>query len=106
MPQRGACINAGISETTLAEWRDLYPDLNEKMESAREVARLEALRGIKTAGQKDWRATESWLRLTFPTDYRGNKVEVNAHATASATARCITAAEQQEYQARMREALG
>lgn len=54
------------------------------MSEAREVARLEALRSIKTAGEKDWHARAEWLRLTFPADYRtGGKVEVNAHASVT-----------------------
>ena len=106
MPQKGACINAGISETTLAGWREQYHELNDLMERAREVARLQALRGIKNAGERDWRATESWLRLTFPADYRGNKVEVNENASSNAVVHQISSAQQQEYNDRMRKALG
>jgi hypothetical protein len=50
---------------------------------ARERARLKALQAIRAAGDKDWRAHTEWLRLTFPTDYRGrgSRVEVSATAT-------------------------
>lgn len=98
MPQRGACVAAGISEKTLAEWLKAYPQLSDVLETARERARFEALKGIKTAGERDWRATESWLKLTFPGDYRGSKVEVNANATAHAGV-FITAERQRELQA-------
>jgi hypothetical protein len=37
-----------------------------RMEAAREEARQKALEGIKTAGDKDWRALAEWLKLTFP----------------------------------------
>lgn len=97
MPQKGACITAGISETTLATWRESHPDLSGKLEAAREVARHEALKGIKRGGDKDWRATDAWLKLTFPNDYRGNKVEVNASANASAT-NIVTVEQQRELQ--------
>jgi len=78
MPIKGACVVAGIGVTTLAEWRGKHPRLEDRTSQARERARQEALREIKTAGQKDWRAKAEWLRLTFPEDYRGigHKVEV------------------------------
>ena len=40
--------------------------LEARREAAREIARQIALEGIKTAGEKDWRALSEWLRLTFP----------------------------------------
>jgi len=78
MPIKGACVVAGIGVTTLAEWRQKHPSLENRMNEARERARQDALREIKNAGQKDWRAKAEWLRLTFPEDYRGggHKVEV------------------------------
>ena len=68
----------GIGVTTLAEWREKHPEIEQRIDEARELARQKALRAIKTAGEKDWRANAEWLRLTFPADYRGNgnKVEV------------------------------
>lgn len=73
---KSACIVGGIGVTTLAEWRDQKPELETRMEEARELARQKALQGIKAAGEKDWRAHAEWLRLTFPADYRvsANKV--------------------------------
>ena len=78
MPIKGACVVAGIGVTTLAEWREKHPRLEDRMSEARELARQKALQAIKAAGEKDWRAWAEWLRLTFPVDYRGsgNKVEV------------------------------
>ena len=74
-----ACIAAGIGETTLHESRKEYPDLEPRLEAARERAREAALRAIRAAGEKDWRAHEAWLRLSFQSDYRqsNTKVEVN-----------------------------
>jgi hypothetical protein len=78
MPIKGACVVAGIGVTTLAEWRERHPRLEDRMSQARELARQKALQAIKAAGEKDWRARVEWLRLTFPADYRGSghKVEV------------------------------
>jgi hypothetical protein len=83
-PSRTGCrskvrvIVAGIGVTTLAEWREKHPRLEDRMSEARELARRKVLQAIKAAGEKDWRAWAEWLRLTFPADYRGsgNKVEV------------------------------
>jgi len=73
MPIRGACIVAGVGVTTLNEWRDRYPDLEERIANAREHARLKALQAIKAAGDKDWRAWAEWLKLTHPTDVSRRK---------------------------------
>jgi len=78
MPIKGECVVAGIGVTTLAEWREKRPEIERRIDEARELARQKALQAIKAAGEKDWRDNAEWLRLTFPADYRGsgNKVEV------------------------------
>jgi hypothetical protein len=38
LPIKSACIIAGIGASTLADWREKYPELEERMTSAREVA--------------------------------------------------------------------
>jgi hypothetical protein len=81
LPIKSACIIAGISVSTLADWREKYPELEEGMTEAREVARQKMLQRIKRAAEDDWRAAAEWLRLTFPADYRrpasNTSVEVN-----------------------------
>jgi hypothetical protein len=81
LPIKSACIIAGIGVSTLADWREKYPELEERMTSAREVARQKMLQRIKRASEDDWRAAAEWLRLTFPADYRrrasNTSVEVN-----------------------------
>jgi hypothetical protein len=104
MPQKGACVAAGISESTLLEWKAARPEIADQMTEARETARLAALRSIKTAGDRDWRAHRAWLEMTFPNDYRG-KVEVHAHAQASATTCILTPEKLQELQERKQKAL-
>jgi len=85
MPIKGACLVAGIGVTTLAEWREKHPRLEDRMSEARELARQKALQAVKAAGEKDWRAHAEWLRLVFRDDYRSNanKVEVSATAQTS-----------------------
>ena len=105
MPIKGACIVAGIGVSTLADWREREPQIEDAMSEARECARQKALSAIKAAGEKDWRASAEWLRLSFPADYRGsaNKIEVNA--TASASSFVVTVDKQRELQERRRAAL-
>ena len=84
MPIKAACVVAGIGVTTLNEWRDKYPEIEESMSQARERYREKALQTIKKAIDKDdWRAAVAALKLSFP-EYRENmKIDVNAIACAS-----------------------
>ncbi len=80
LPIKSACIIAGIGVSTLSDWREKYPELEERMAEAHEKARLKMLQRIKRAAEDDWRAAAEWLRLTFPADYRrasNTSVEVN-----------------------------
>jgi len=98
MPIKGVCVVAGIGVTTLKEWRERYPDLEERITDAREHARLQALQAIKAAGEKDWRAWAEWLKLTHPTDYRGSGAKIEVSALASANVPIITAEKLRELQ--------
>jgi hypothetical protein len=70
LPIKGACVVAGIGVTTLAEWRDKYPEIEERMNQARESYREKALQTIKKAiTNDDWRAAVAALKLAFP-EYR------------------------------------
>jgi hypothetical protein len=61
---------ATIPLSSLADWREKYPDLEERMAEARERAPPHMFQRIKRAADDDWRAAAEWLRLTFPADYR------------------------------------
>jgi hypothetical protein len=70
MPIKSACIVAGIGVTTLNDWRDKYPEIEERMSQARERYREKALQTIKKAiNNNDWRAAVAALKLAFP-EYR------------------------------------
>jgi hypothetical protein len=70
MPIKAACVIAGIGVTTLNEWRDKYPEIEERMSQARERYREKALQTIKKAiANDDWRAAVAALKLAFP-EYR------------------------------------
>jgi len=81
LTQKQACMACGICENTLATWRKQYDDLDPRIDAAREVARQTALEGIKTAGEKDWRALAEWLKMTFPECRSVSSINVNATAT-------------------------
>ncbi len=50
---KSACITAGIGVSTLSDWREKYPELEVRMEEAREVARQKMLQRIKRAAEDD-----------------------------------------------------
>jgi len=72
-----SCQAALIGETTLREWRKLYPDFNERIEAAREILRAKILAKIRDAGKNDWKAHAEFLRLAFPEYRYGNGPSVN-----------------------------
>jgi hypothetical protein len=65
LSQKQGCLACGISESTFYERRREHPELEGKLNEAREQARQTALKAIKTAGERDWKAHEAWLRLSF-----------------------------------------
>jgi hypothetical protein len=82
LPQRSACIAAGLSVTTLRDWRNQDPTLGVRMEEAQEKARRQTIAIIKSAAlARDWRAAAEYLKLTFPNDYR-NTARIDVTATA------------------------
>jgi hypothetical protein len=84
MPIKGACVVAGIGVTTLNEWRDKYPEIEDRMNEARERFREKALQTIKKAiDNDDWRAAQAALKLIFPEYRESTKIDVNAIACAS-----------------------
>jgi hypothetical protein len=92
----------GICENTFSAWRKHYPDLEPRIEAAREVARQTALEGIKAAGKKDWRALAEWLKLTFPEYRSGHNINVNATASAQQATVVCTDEHRQRLQERLR----
>ena len=78
MPIKAACVVAGIGVTTLNEWRDKYPEIEERMSQARELYREKALQTIKRAiDAHDWRAAVAALKLIFPEYRDSTQIGVN-----------------------------
>jgi hypothetical protein len=74
-----------LSESTLSDWRERYPELEPRLIEAREAARRKVLATIKSIGEEtnDWRALDTWLQRSFPADYRKD-ASINVSATANA----------------------
>ena len=92
----------GISRTTLATWREKYPDFESRVEAAREQARQNALEGTENAGKQDWKALAQWLRLAF-LEYR--KDGPTFHVSANAQAGVLCTEEQRQEIIAMRAKL-
>ena len=101
LTHKQACLACGIGQSTLADWREQYPDLEPRMEAAREEARQRALEGIKAAGEKDWRALAEWLKLTFPEHRSGHSINVNATANAQQATVVVTEEKRRELQEKL-----
>jgi hypothetical protein len=85
LPIKGACVKAGVGVTTMNEWRERYPEIEEKAEQAREHYREKALQAInKAIKSDDWRAAQAALKMIFPEYRESTKIDVNAIACASA----------------------
>lgn len=69
-PISSACVIAGIANSTLNEWRQEHPEINERIELARERMREKLLARVKLAAEDDWRASVELLKLSFASDYR------------------------------------
>jgi predicted Zn-dependent protease len=85
LTQEQACLASGIGKQTLSDWLERHPELEPRLAEAREQARRKALAGIRAAGEAgDWRALESFLKLSFQADYRqgGNNNNINVTAQA------------------------
>ena len=70
MTVRSACIVAGIAPSTLTNYRREHPELVERIDKAREIAREKMLKIIQVAAINDWRAAAEYLKLVYGEDYR------------------------------------
>jgi hypothetical protein len=82
MPEHGACLVAGISQPTLIEWKNQYPQIAEAVELAREQLREKLLERVELASQTDWRAADAHLKLAYANDYKrkGDQQHLHLHS--------------------------
>src|SRR5262249_15910336 len=71
LPVKSACVKAGIGVSTLADWREKYPEVEAGIERARDVFREKAFKTIRAAVDSgSWQAAVQALKLVF-VEYRG-----------------------------------
>jgi hypothetical protein len=81
LPIKSACVKAGFGVTTLNDWRERHPEVETKIEQARDRFREKALQTIKAAFESgDWRAAVAALKLVFPEYRESTKIDVSATA--------------------------
>jgi chromosome segregation and condensation protein ScpB len=74
----------GISRQSLYNYLDENPALSAACAAVREGVRREALSALKQAGAQDWRAMESFIKLSFRGDYAPRGAQVNIQANGNA----------------------
>jgi hypothetical protein len=73
-----AATSVGIHRDTLRRWREENPSLNEQLEQAREECRRKMLGVIRSAADSgDYKAAETFLRLSFFPQYTKAETNVN-----------------------------
>ena len=67
---RMAAAACGVSEDTLARWRQHHPELQAEIETAESIAALDALNTIRLAAQGGtWQAAAWLLERRYPKEY-------------------------------------
>jgi len=73
-----AATSVGVHRDTLRRWREDNPCLNEQLEQAREECRRKMLGVIKSAAESgDYKAAETFLRMSFFPHYTKSETNVN-----------------------------
>jgi len=91
-----SCAATGIARETLRSWCEKYPEFKERYETARELARRDALESIRKAGRAgDWKATDRWLIRAFGEDYRPTD---RHHTTISSQNTLVICSEEERKQ--------
>jgi hypothetical protein len=67
--RRASCIYAGISESTLADWIERYPDFRELVEKAEADAEMRMVSIIQSTAQTTWTAAAWWLERKRKVDW-------------------------------------
>jgi hypothetical protein len=82
---KSAAAVAGISEDSLCNWRREDPELNARLDGAREKARLRALKVIQDVAERgDYKAAVEFLRLAWP-EYRNRESALAAVHVSNGT---------------------
>jgi hypothetical protein len=78
-----AAVKTGMSASTIAQWKREFPEIELKLQQAREDCRSQLLQIVMTAAQAEnargWRAAMWLLERLFPADYAPRANERAAH---------------------------
>ena len=78
-----AATSVGVHRDNLRRWREDNPCLNEQLEQAREECRRKMLGVIKSAAESgDYKAAETFLRMSFFPQYTKAETNVNVGVQA------------------------
>jgi hypothetical protein len=70
--------HCGYRRDDVNDWREKYPEIEERMNEAREQFREKALKTIKKAiDNDDWRAAQAALKLVFSEYRESTQIGVN-----------------------------
>ena len=76
-----ACEHAGITGTTYFAWQAADPELANRFTRARSSGVVRSLGTIRSAAQTDWRAAESFLKLSRPESFNRKMADAEASVT-------------------------
>jgi hypothetical protein len=83
MPLKAACAVANVGVSTLSDWRKADPELEARIDAAKEKLRQKCLQTFsKALEENDWRAADALMKLVFPEYRQNSKVEVSASASS------------------------
>jgi hypothetical protein len=78
-----AAVKTGMSASTIAQWKREFPEIEVKLQQAREECRSQYLQIVMQAAQAEnargWRAAAWLLERLFPGDYASRADERSAH---------------------------
>lgn len=85
-----AALAAGVSETTLYEWREADPEFAGAIQKAAAERTNAAIRSIADHGERNWQANAWLLERTNPGDFREQKAtEVSGSLTMAGLAELL-----------------
>ena len=76
-PLRHAAAYAGISEDTLARWREKHADFADAIKAAEARAVIGRLARIRRAEEDSWQAAAWWLERKYPSEFGRTVQDVN-----------------------------
>lgn len=80
---RVAATAAGISESTLFNWKNQYPEFADQVEQAQAESCVFYLEIIRKAAETNWQAAAWFLERRFPDDFGRPAVQKTVHVNVT-----------------------